>query len=274
MIVLGCPVLEKQEITEEMFANLLKYVANPDDIQFVLIDNGSEKPYKIPKKFPFKLDLIRNKKNLGFYYPLKQLYDKYPKAEFIGLMHNDVIIMENAWDKRIKQAFDDNLKLGLLGLFGAREIYANGTENDYVSNFSEVKSAKGKKGVEIKTTIIKNIMEVLTLDSLFMLFRRKVVPHLKIDKHISLCHFYDKIWSLRTINAGYEVAVIGILFSHKSDTTSKSIPYYKSAAEWFVREHGIAISNEMGIDYFIWLEARARYLMEFRELKGVIPWSL
>lgn len=270
MIVLGVPVLEMHDITEQMFLRLLQYVTDPSDIQFVLIDNGSKKPYKVPKNFPFKLDLIRNKKNLGYYYPLQQLYEKYPDADFIGLMHNDMLILENGWDQRIRKTFAENPKIGLIGLFGARTINEDGTENDYVTNFLNAESNK----TGMRNQITDKLEEVLTLDSLFMLFRKEVIPALKIDKHIPLCHLYDKVWSLRTREAGWQVAVLGVLFSHKSDTTSKSLPYYESASAWFKNEHGIAISEALGIDYFIWVEARARYLMEFRELKKIVPCTM
>ena len=118
-------------------------------------------------------------------------------------MHNDLILYEKGWDKRAEAAFEINVKLGLIGLCGSREVDERGGRGAYtVCNFMgrEIRVGdKVYKGQDASAgTHIDGFEPAIVLDSLFMLFRRDVIPHLVAAnekwENITLAHFYDRIW--------------------------------------------------------------------------------
>ena len=101
------------------------------------------------------------------------------------------------------------------------------------------------------------------------MLRRDVIPSLGIDEDIALCHFYDRIWTLRTIEAGWHVGVLGIEIDHRGGITSTGNDYNQTAIDW-CQSRGIAVENNNG-DLAMYLEAERRYLTEYREGKHMIP---
>lgn len=263
-IVIGCPVIDQKEYTKDLVNNIINSVANPKDITFVIIDNGSKDPYKsFSGKTPVKIDIIRNKENRGYYYPLLQLYKKYPKVDIIALIHNDVRIQEKDWDLRLKEAFNKDKKLGLIGLYGSRKVDKRGWDEMPVANIYKLDKPK------FKVERVKTITPVLTVDSLFMAFRRELIPLFNINEDIGLCHFYDKIWPMKIIENGYRVAVLGIEFQHQSGLTASSLTYAESADLWF-RKRGVEVGIQMA-DFLMRFEGMVRYHTEYKDIKKMIP---
>src|SRR3990172_3792330 len=112
-------------MTREMLEVLRHSVEDVNDFHFVLIDNGSNPPYhrfSMLEGLPFRTTLLTNSRNRGYYWPLRQLYGQYShRHELIGLMHNDLLIYEKGWDIRVREAFNNDQHLGLIGFCGSCE---------------------------------------------------------------------------------------------------------------------------------------------------------
>src|SRR5882724_2779045 len=124
-MILGIPVVDGHGLTGTLLDSLAATVTG-DNFQVVIIDNNSKHHYQperlAQKKYPFPVRVIHNRKNQGFYTPLKKLYEKNPKQELIGLIHNDMVLYEKGWNERMEQAFRDDPSLGLVGLCGSSEL--------------------------------------------------------------------------------------------------------------------------------------------------------
>lgn len=276
-MILGLPVVEGHELTKVAIEHATKNAVLAST-KIVVIDNGSEKPYKCCQKINGrKIDVIRNKKNLGYYRPLLQLFEQYPDEEFIGLMHNDLMLYEQGWDRRMQDAFMADPMLGLIGLCGSREVDERGGRGGYtVCNFMGREVQVGEqiwKGQEPGHGLrIDGIQPSLVLDSLFMMFRRQVVPHLEHKKEdwkdITLAHFYDRIWPIRTIEAGYHVITMGSDCDHIGGlTTTGNERYRQDCIDW-LEERGIPYENP---ETEMYLVAERRYLSEYRDEKKFLP---
>lgn len=269
MITLGVPVLEKKELTAEFVQSIVDTIANPADFHLVIIDNNSEDAYDAADYIvPFKLTVKRYDVNMGFYYPLLDLYNEYGNSDQIGLCHNDIFFYEKGWDTRLKNAFISDAKLDLIGLCGSWVVDIHGGRGvGTTSNFKGIKGAQaGLKSDSLEPAIL--------LDSLFMMFRTPAIPDLEIDENITPCHFYDKIWSMRMVEKGHHVAVLGIEIDHMGGTTSCSPRYQEDAKRW-CKEHGFELEkqedgSESG-DLTLYHVGERRFLQEFREEKKIIP---
>jgi hypothetical protein len=119
---------------------------------------------------------------------------------------------------------------------------------------------------------IEGIEPAIVLDSLFMLFRRDVIPHLVRDdekwEDITLAHFYDRIWPIRTIEAGYHVVTMGTDNDHIGGLTTTGNERYRNDCIKFLEDRGIPYDNP---ETEMYLLAERRYLGEYRDQKRWLP---
>lgn len=271
-MILAAPVVDGHELTENLIKNINETKNGPT--RFVVVDNSSDQPYKVDKQ---RYELLTYKENKGYYYPLIDLYNEYPDAEFIGLIHNDMVLYEHGWDVRMQAAFDADPQLGLIGLCGSSEIDQNGGRGGGTMVFFR------GGAIDVAGTIINGqdqaagarihgLEPSVCLDSLFMMFRRDVIPHLMNDRDpwadVTLAHFYDRIWPIRTIEAGYRVATMGIECDHLGGmTTTGNIRYRDDCIKW-LEDRNIPYDNP---ETEMYLVAERRYLGEYREEKRFLP---
>ena len=270
-LILGIPVVDQHNLTNALLGNLKETITNPESVEIYIIDNGSEDKYKkkIYSFLPFKVDVIKNKQNEGYYYPMLALKEKAAPGDIVGLMHNDLVFYEKGWNERLLQNFEEFPDFGLIGLCGSNEIDPlGGRGGGTMCNFAGVQGAAQKD----TGTYVFGLYNALILDSLFMAFRYEVIDHLKIDKDIALCHFYDKIWSVRTIKAGYKVGVLGIQIDHIGGQTSVLSKEYntKHSLKW-CKAQSIAPGDNP--ERAMYLEAERRFLDEVKSY-GMLPYRV
>lgn len=261
MIILATPVVDNHKLTQALFESLKKTVIKPKEFVFVIVDNNSEKKYNEKDyKANFAVKIIRNKENLGYYYPLKQLEELYPEAGYLGLVHNDVVFYEEGWDDRVEKEFNFDQRLGCIGFCGSWAIDRQGGRS-----YGTVCNFKGDRGQPqgLSGHRINDRKPSISLDSLFMLFRKETIATLGIDENIALCHFYDRIWTLREWKNGWHVIVLGILIDHMGGMTSCAPRYQEDAKKW-CKKHGLPLIDGNG-DLTIYKEAERRYKAEFAE---------
>lgn len=272
-MILGLPVVEGHELTAVAIDHIMKN-RHFKNTKVVIIDNGSDKPYESDNP---DVHVIRNEENIGFYQPLKQLYDAYPDEEIIGIMHNDLMLYEPGFDLRMLTEFGHDPQLGLIGLCGSREVDERGGRGAYtVCNFMGREVPVGDqiwRGQDPSAgRRIEGIEPAIVLDSLFMLFRRDVIPHLVRDdekwEDITLAHFYDRIWPIRTIEAGYHVVTMGSDNDHIGGMTTTGNERYRNDCIKFLDDRGIPYENP---ETEMYLVAERRYLDEYRDQKRWLP---
>lgn len=276
-MILGVPVVNGKELTQEFVKWLQPVVKGA--FRLVIIDNASDDKY-CPCDFKdsnFPIDIIRNEKNIGYYSPLKQLYDKYPDEKLIGLTHNDMILYEEGWDLRMHQCFEDDPLLGLVGLCGSTEIdNLGGRGSGTMTNFMEQEIKVGDKTYRGQARAtgahIPDLRASVTFDSLFMMFRRDVIPSLCNEndpwEDVTLAHFYDRIWPIRVIEAGYRCATLGVNCDHLGGMTcTANMRYYNDCKQW-LEERNIPYENP---ETEMYLVAERRYLGEYKTEKHFLP---
>lgn len=266
-MILGIPVIDQHGLTQELVRSLTQTIQDPTHFTLYIIDNNSDEPYTSEhfKDLPFTVKVISYKKNWGYYYPLLELSKE--NDELIGLAHNDLIFYEKGWDIRLKKYFDMDKRLGLAGLCGSNQLDRLGGRGGGTMCF--FRGAKGQN--QNAGRRITDLQPALILDSLFMMFRKDVIPSLKIDDKIAPCHFYDKIWSLRTIEAGYRVAVFGSEVDHMGGMTACGVEKFRLESIRWLKEMGLPYNPEKDEPRtLVYIEAEKRFLTEYREQKNMM----
>lgn len=297
-MILALPVIDGHDLTKVCIEHATKN-AVLETTKIVVIDNASDVPYDVSMLQGYNnvpVDLIRLEENIGFYAPLKEIYDRYID-QYIGLMHNDLMLYEHGWDQRMTEAFQNDEQLGLIGLCGSREVDERGGRGGYtICNFMgrEVKVGDetwvGQQPGHGQR--IDGIEPAIVLDSLFMMFNRNVIPKLEASwddwKDITLAHFYDRIWPIRTIEAGYHVITMGSDCDHIGGMTCTANERYRNDCIKWLDERGIAWrEDDSGIiaterndprnvpcgnpETQMYLVAERRYLEEYRDRKKFLP---
>lgn len=110
--------------------SILKNTDSP--FELVIVDNGSRpdvREYFDSLKGAPRVTYIRNEKNVG---PIRAINQGIKAAglKYVMAIHNDVIIMEPGWLRKITAAMDADPAIGLAGLAGRGEIYRTGCVNE------------------------------------------------------------------------------------------------------------------------------------------------
>lgn len=255
------------------------------ETRIVVIDNGSD------ERFPTRFFLLRNEKNTGVYPTFKQGLEN-SSADVLGFIHSDLIIQEQNWDRRVLDAFEQNPKLGLLGFIGSNEIDgAGGRGLGTASNFLGIKF-RGTDDVrgylewtgspaEAHGKRLEVGMRAAVVDGCAMFFRREALEQIGFREDFPVHHFYDKLMSCQTLEAGWEVGVLGVGCDHISGQTANTqTKYHDASQEWF-RLRGVNTFEEVASRYGVrvptsWDEAtysvaEKLWLSEYRDQKHLIP---
>src|SRR5258708_36503711 len=124
---LGVPVVENPHLTRELLFSIRDTARAPWNIGVVIFDNGSDLKYEPSdwqKDFPFRVKVIRDERNRGFYRPILDLADFATQADIVALCHNDLYFYEKDWDVRLQEVFaaQANNGLGMIGFCGSDQI--------------------------------------------------------------------------------------------------------------------------------------------------------
>jgi len=265
-LIIGVPVMNKKDMTADFLAYLGRTIADRDDTTVIVIDNGSKPRYLIKDlpKTGLLTYIIHNPVNQGFYKPLGQLL-QYDPAELVALAHNDLLFYEQGWDRRLKEAYAADPVLGIVGVCGSDQVdLFGGRGGGTMCYFRGERGQSQDAGLRITT-----LEPAAILDSMFMAFRREVAELLVTGEEPTPAHFYDKIWPMRAMEAGWKVAVLGTEVDHLGGTTLVAEPAFWPDMERWCREHGIEPGENPTMA--VYLEAERRWLTEFREQKGLMP---
>ena len=102
-ITIGIPVYNQ----EELIIRALDSIPKRDDIEIIVVDDGSEdgtwdKLIEYRKKYPENLVLLYNEKNKGVGYTVNKIYDN-AKGEYITLLGSDDYFYTDNLEEVIKQ---------------------------------------------------------------------------------------------------------------------------------------------------------------------------
>jgi hypothetical protein len=189
-------------------------------------------------------------------------------TDVVLVIHNDLFIWEEGYDKRILAAFGRDAELGLLGFVGSDTFdIAGGRGQDAWSNFM---GWEGCAPAEHHGPRVQEFKAAANLDGCAMAFRQEALrdvcpatddppPH----------HFYDRLFCALMMAGGWHVGFLGIQCDHLNGQTANVFDgYHDLAREWCERNECVRTGNP---DQDVYLEAEHRFLEEWRDNRRFIP---
>lgn len=178
--------------------------------ELIIIDNGSRpdvKTYFDSLKDRVDLNYIRNEDNLGPITAINQGI-KVARYDYVMVIHNDVIILENGWLQKIVDVMDSDPKIGIAGLAGRKEIYKTGCVN-------EASLKHNLQNEDLNLPMEEDAAEVAVIDGLCFVMRRRLLNVIKsLDERYGYMHCYDLDISLASIEAGFKNVVVKVGAMH------------------------------------------------------------
>lgn len=206
--------------TAGQWGSLISHTAGRQDIELIVVDNGStDNTILFLKSFVFphfpNHKLIKNTNN---HYPSAlNLGFRSSSGEIIAFLHNDLFILEYEWDRKVLARFDEDSKIGLAGFVGAKGIDLLGHRYDVISNLLDAEQ-HGKR--------VCGVHKVAVFDSIAMIARRSFLESVHgFDEQYSYSHYSDYDISMASLTAGYTNAYMSIFCYHPGSITSASKEY-------------------------------------------------
>jgi len=196
----------------------------PGTFEFVIVDNNSRpavKEYFDGMKDKAAIRYIQNDKNYG---PIRAMNQGIAAAryDYIMIIHNDVIIMENGWLRKIIDRMDSDPKIGVAGLAGREEIYKNGCVN-------EASLKHNLQNEDLNAPMSEEVAGVAVVDGMCFVAKRELLERIKgFDESFGFMHCYDLDISLASIAAGFRNVVVKVEAMHVGNGgRSRRDPAYK-----------------------------------------------
>lgn len=297
-IVVG--MLNQFELTGATMKSMVENLERPEETEFVLINNGSERgvEFLMQAEYMGKLGamkLVNNEKNLGNY-PLFKQGLRESSGEVIAFLHSDVFVYQKGWDVAVRAQFDSHDNLGVLGFIGSTELdnwagRGSGTTSNMQGR--TVDRWHGSAGHHHGAVSGGMTIDGSVVDGCVMIFRREVLDRIEEKKNMPPHHFYDRLMCVQAIELGYKVGILGIEFDHVSgQVANQEQGWQTTSKEWFEKNLGISNPMDWGElrhawvndgrnpsrgkipdqwDYCAYLEAEYQFLAEYRDQKRLVP---
>lgn len=220
---------------------LLKYMSS-DDVEFIIIDNGSTDNYEdflLHTLKPKKMQYIKNKKNVGMVVSMQQAYEACT-SDVLALTHNDVLIYEKNWDKRVLKYFEEMPDVGGMGFFGAQGCGPVGERIQDVPVSGIAAGMSNMLEAELHGMRMEKDWNYCAIfDGLMMIFRMKMLKKGNgFDQTYKYHHLYDRDASLEVLKRGYTNIVVNVPCHHLSGLTANRSEYQNWINKMTGQENG------------------------------------
>lgn len=241
-----------------------------DEATIVIVDNGSAHSIA-DEPWAEGFGVLRVAENFGNYpvFSLGKSLAGPLKADVLAFLHSDLFVWEQGWDRRVREAFERDPKLGLIGVVGSSEIDENGGRGSgTVLNFQ---GRRGGGRAEDHGRRETGLVPAAVVDGCAMIFRRECLDALEDRETFPPHHFYDRLLSCQALEAGWRVGVLGVAVDHLGGQTAVLEPGWHALCEQWCRQRGAAPPTEGGWELMLYREAEKTFLQEYRYTKGFIP---
>jgi glycosyltransferase involved in cell wall biosynthesis len=269
------PFINRPELTQHVIEYAVKY--SGDDTAVIALSDGAEDAeahYPELNNSYFRI-AQENQGVLGVFQTGMQI----TSADIVAFIHNDLLIHEDGYDKKIIQAFEERPKLGMAGFVGGRGVAGNGGRYRTTSNMlgkewgsCECHTVIGAHHGEIST----GFTYASTLDGCCTIFRRTAYDDIVANTDCfssrrPLNHWYDRNIPLHMIQRGWQVGIVGVGFDHFSANTGAGTESYHSSVRKWASEQNVDLGEAP--DHGSYLEGERQFMEEWGPLCPVVAFD-
>ncbi len=226
-LTLCIPIFNQLNETKSVLGNLRHMTS--DDTEWLFIDNGSTDPveeFVTQYLKPKRMNYIRNEENIGLLKTMQQAYENC-NTDLLAIIHNDVMIYEKDWDKRVAKLFEEIDKLGGVGFFGSQGCGPIGERIQDVPNAGTMAGISNMLEAELHgMRMDQEWKPVAIFDGLAMIFSMEMLKKGNgFDQRYQYHHLYDRASALQSLALGYKNVVINVPCHHLSGITANRAEY-------------------------------------------------
>ncbi len=178
--------------------------------ELVIVDNGSTdgtREYIDELSSDLDINYLRNETNLGPIIAMNQGI-RLSKYEYICQIHNDVIIFEKGWLKKIVSIMEQDPKIGIASPAGRQHIRGD-------SSCDEATLKHNILSAGLNEPMKNEVEDIAVIDGMCFVFTKGLVEEIGgLDEVYGMMHFYDMDFSLASLKAGYRNVAVNILTFH------------------------------------------------------------
>lgn len=235
--------------------------------ELVLLNNGPRTAWEA--EVPIH---IHNYENIGVLPSFVQGFDS-STGDIVAFIHSDVLLHEVGWDERIERSFEDNPNLGLLGLFGAKGLTPDGHRHEcmsFMAGYEWGKCGCHPIAAQHHGNLMTGLAPAAMLDGVGMFFRAETLETLicatdSFANWRAPHHFYDRILGCKTVQAQWDVGVLGLAFDHWSGATAGGSEVYEKSARKWLAKNGHELEEGQVPDQAIYNIAEKQFFDEWRD---------
>lgn len=207
------PVFNQHDFTDECIIAVRECT---DDYEIVLVDNGSEPPYKPPFTGFADMTVIRNEENKGFPAAVNQGI-RTAKGDIIILLNNDVIVTPG-WADDIPDMLEE------FGIVGPVTNYAAGFQRVQVGAYGS-KDGLYDQAKEWNQEYDGCLQEVNFVIGFCMAFKKSLVDEIgDFDESLWPCSGEEIDFCFRAREAGHRIIINhGVYVHHEGSQTFKDM---------------------------------------------------
>lgn len=200
-----------------------------DDTEFMIIDNGSTdniEEFFLKYLKPKRINYIRNESNIGMIKTMQQAYENCT-TEVLAIIHNDVMIYEKDWDKRVLSYFETIPMLGAASFFGAQGCGPIGERIQITPSRGMMAGMSNMLEAEIHGMRLHEPYHAACIfDGLALIYNMEMLRKGNgFDQRYQYHHIYDRDSALESLRRGYKNIVVNVACHHLSGVTANRPEY-------------------------------------------------
>ncbi len=204
-------------------------------LKILVIDNGSG-PDTACFLEQASDQYVRNERNAGVITALNQAWPLVD-TPYVAYLHNDAMILEPNWDRKISRLLRTIPAVGVAGFGGGDGVESNGLRHNFISSLVNAE-AHGKR-------LTTEYMPSVVIDGFSLIVSRGLLAQLGgMALGYRLHHFYDLDICLEAIYQGYNVVTLNCKVEHRGGVTSAEPDYVHYLQNLSITDQEIHRNNQ------------------------------
>lgn len=217
MLSIIIPVFNQHDMTMDCINAIRE---NTQDCEIIIVDNGSDPPFKAPFGGFTEIRTIRNEKNEGFPKAINQGI-REAKGDVIILLNNDVIVTPE-WSEKLIVALQD------FAIVGPVTNYAAGLQRVEIETYESIEELNKAAGYWAENCG-DDIQEVNFIIGFCMAFRKSLFDEIGLfDESMWPCSGEEVDFCLRAREKGHRIGIVtGCYIHHEGSRTFQDLHEHK-----------------------------------------------
>jgi acetyltransferase-like isoleucine patch superfamily enzyme len=242
MLSITIPVFNKQDLSYECIQTVLDTTT---DCEIIVVDNGSNPPFKPPFGGFTEITVIRNEENTGFPHAVNQGI-KAAKGDTIVLLNNDVFVTPGCLNR-----LDNYISMYNIDIIGPCTNYCAGIQRVQLPVYNSLDQLNTEAGYfyEENKETFTNVNWVI---GFCMMFKKSLYDELgEFDESLWPCSGEEIDFCFRAKEKGYSIAIANDTYvHHEGSKTFEIMGYVDEKYTELCNRNDTHLANKWGANFW------------------------